>query len=161
MEKEKDRFAEARARQSEMADRIAAGLIKLLDAALWFPLATSGESDLDTDAVRLLVTKELEAQVRRAIDGYTDWAVVGVIRSKRYGKRLFPFPVGGDVENITRKYGVKAPILEYVAERLAGQEDSIPFLGLVRDGLLVPDEEALKAWSKFCDLSMPTSRGGF
>jgi hypothetical protein len=151
-----DFMSALRARQLAVGRDIAAGLVEILDAALWFPLAVSEEMDQDT--ARIFVVKELEHQVVKSVHGHADWAAAAIVRSKRFGDRPFPVPGAAEAEAIAKAYDVRPPIVRYVARTLASL-DAVPLLGAVKKGVLVPDKTALKEWATLYDWSERSETG--
>lgn len=114
------------------------------------PIVATDGSTLDPEAVRISYEREIEHQLYKAVEGFTDWAAARIVRFDSFEPQDFPVPSIVDVLSITGEYEVKQGILAFVRDRM-GEETSIPLLGKTDAGLLVPDEAALKEWASCYD----------
>jgi len=99
----------------------------------------------DEDAITALYGAEIGRDAIQAVQSYCDWVAAGIVRSGGYAARPIPVPDAVDQARMAAKGPIHPLTLIYVIDRLR-EEDSLPLIGRIDQGCLIPDRRELDAW---------------
>lgn len=121
--------------------------------SMFVPIITpASEIDADEDALLHFLGAEIELAVIKAVHAYSDWVACEIIRTGGYAARPFPIPDAVQAAAIAVKGDVTPSVVAFAVARMR-EMDSLPLLGRVDQGCLIPDQPALDRYKDCFDWS--------
>ena len=114
---------------------------------------TRDKADIGTpngyELYAVLLNQDVSRQVFEAVIGYTDHLGCSLVRN---GLTTMPLPLDSEInyETISEKYGPSVPLIRDVVARMNVQA-SLPLIGRLEQGKMVPDVETLSKWKDMFD----------
>lgn len=158
-------FDDMRDRQRELSDKVSEEITGSLlnkekegEIREYLGFGTREEFDLSSlrrekETYRKLLLSDVSSQVFEAVIGYTEYLGCRLVRNDL---KEMPLPLDSEIpyDKIVEQYGPSVPLLRDVIGRMNVQP-SLPLIGRLENGKIVPDVETMSKWKDKFDWSLP------